>query len=75
MDGYFSRMKKKMKVRAAVFMTTKYIQLMPVGNGLVSYWWESNAEGSCNSFASGWMFRLFEEVILGALCGSHGRWI
>jgi hypothetical protein len=47
----------------------------PAGDGLVSYWWESNAEGRSNSFASGWMFRLFEEAILGALCGSQGRWI
>jgi hypothetical protein len=33
------------------------------------------SRGKSNSFASGWMFRLFEEAILGALCGSHGRWI
>jgi hypothetical protein len=28
MDGYYSRMKKERKVRAAVLVTTKYIQLM-----------------------------------------------
>jgi hypothetical protein len=28
MDGYCSRMKKERKVRAAVLVTTKYIQLM-----------------------------------------------
>jgi hypothetical protein len=34
---------------------------------------ESNTASRSNSFASGWMFRLFEEAILGALCGKHGR--
>jgi hypothetical protein len=27
----------------------------PTGDGLVSYWWESNAEDMSNSFASGWI--------------------
>jgi hypothetical protein len=41
MDGYCSRMKKESKVRAAVLVTTKYIQLMAGCSGcLKKQYWE-----------------------------------